>query len=168
MQLQFHQIYSFTNISFDTCYCIKNWCFLVWWTSVCQTQRWTWTISALRNATELYDTLVTDTPDKWWGPDHCTMYASTQLALIVLFLKINLDYLCAAWMAPHHSWQNHVERMIFLKLGLQSIGLMMSEGSETAESALWNCNSLAYTEWVIYLKRKLLSQYNPLSPCILM
>ena len=46
--------------------------------------------------------------------------------------------------APHHSWCNPVERrMSILNLDFQSIGLMRSEMSKTAKSALKNCNSLA-------------------------
>ena len=107
--------------------------------------------SALRHATELYHTLLTNIADKSvlflytdGGPDHRTTYVSTQLSLIALFLNFNLDYLCAARTAPHHSWRNPVERMMsILNLGFQSIGLMRSEMSETAEAALKNCNSVA-------------------------
>ena len=78
------------------------------------------------------------------GPDHRTTYISTQLSMIALFLNLNLDYLCAARTAPHHSWRNPVERMMsILNLGLQSIGLMRSEMSAEAESALKNCSSLS-------------------------
>ena len=107
--------------------------------------------SALRHSTELYHTLLTDIADKPvlflytdGGPDHRTTYVSTQLSLIALFINFNLDYLCAARTAPHHSWRNPVERMMsILNLGFQSIGLMRSEMSETAEAALKNCNSVA-------------------------
>ena len=57
---------------------------------------------------------------------------------------IALDYLCAARIAPHHSWRNPVERMMsILNLGFQSIGLMRSEMSAEAESPLKNCKSLS-------------------------
>ena len=42
-------------------------------------------------------------------PDHRLTYLSVQVALIALFRKLNLDYLCAARTAPCHSWKNPVE-----------------------------------------------------------
>ena len=73
-----------------------------------------------------------------------TTFISIQLALIALFLNLNLDCLCAARTAPHHSWRNPVECMMsILILGFQSIGLMQSPMSEKAEAALKNCNSVA-------------------------
>ena len=36
-------------------------------------------------------------------------YLSVKLSLIVLFLKLELDYLCAARTAPYHSYRNPVE-----------------------------------------------------------
>ena len=38
------------------------------------------------------------------GPDHRLTYISVQLSLISLFLRLDLDYLCAARTAPFHSW----------------------------------------------------------------
>ena len=56
------------------------------------------------------------------GPDHHLTYLSVQVALIALFRKLNLDYLCAACTAPCHSWKNPVERiMSIFNLGLQSV-----------------------------------------------
>ena len=58
------------------------------------------------------------------GPDHRLTYFSVKLSLICLFLKQDLDYLCAGRTAPHHSWRNPVERiMSILNLGLQCVGL---------------------------------------------
>ena len=45
------------------------------------------------------------------GPDHRLTYISVQISLICLFLKLDLDYLCAARNAPYHSWRNPVERI---------------------------------------------------------
>ena len=45
------------------------------------------------------------------GPDHRVTYLSVQVSLIALFLKLDLDFLCAARTAPCHSWRsgmNHV------------------------------------------------------------
>ena len=58
------------------------------------------------------------------GPDHQLTYVSVQLALVCLFLKLDLDFLCACPTAPYHSWRNPVERvMATLNLGLQCVGL---------------------------------------------
>ena len=53
------------------------------------------------------------------GPDHRLTYLSVQLSLITVFLKFDLDFLCACRTAPFHSWRNPVERiMSLLNLGL--------------------------------------------------
>ena len=39
------------------------------------------------------------------------MYVSVQVSLISLFLKQDLDFLCAARTAPAHSWNNPVEQV---------------------------------------------------------
>jgi len=58
------------------------------------------------------------------GSDHRLTYISVQLSLIYLFIKLDLNYLCAGRTAPYHSWRNPVERiMSVLNLGLQCIGL---------------------------------------------
>ena len=36
-------------------------------------------------------------------------YVTVQLSLICIFLKLDLDYLCAGHTAPYHSWRNPVE-----------------------------------------------------------
>ena len=77
------------------------------------------------------------------GPDHRITYLSVQLSLISAFLSLDLDFLCACRTAPAQSWKNPVERiMSILNLGLQSVGLMRAECTESAEQALKNCNSL--------------------------
>ena len=77
------------------------------------------------------------------GPDHRITYLSVQLTWISLFLKWDLDFLCAARTAPAQSWKNPVERvMSILNLGLQSVGLMRKECDEETEGLLKNCNSV--------------------------
>ena len=44
------------------------------------------------------------------GPDHRLTYLSVKLALIALYLKLNLDYLCAARTAPYHSYMNECKK----------------------------------------------------------
>ena len=78
------------------------------------------------------------------GPDHRLTYINVQLSLICLFLKFDLDYLCAGRTAPHHSWRNPVERLMsILNLGLQCVGLARTEMGEVFEQEVRKCNSLA-------------------------
>ena len=78
------------------------------------------------------------------GPDHHVTYLTTKLALIALFRKLNLDYLCAASTAPGNSWANPAERaMSLLNLSLQAVGLMREEMSPCHESVMQRCNNVA-------------------------
>ena len=77
------------------------------------------------------------------GPDHRLTYVSVQVSLIALFLKLDLDFLCAARTAPAHSWRNPVERvMSTLNLGLQCVGLMREKMDEEFETEAAKCKSL--------------------------
>ena len=82
------------------------------------------------------------------GPDHRLTYLSVQLSLISLFLKLDLDFLCACRTAPFHSWRNPVERvmstliMSILNLGFQSIGLMRKQAEEELEFTISKCNHM--------------------------
>ena len=78
------------------------------------------------------------------GPDHRLTYISVKLSLICLFLKLDLDYLCAGRTAPYHSWRNPVERvMSVLNLGLQCVGLARAQLSEEFEIEVSKCNNLS-------------------------
>ena len=78
------------------------------------------------------------------GPDHRLTYISVQLSLICLFLKLDLDYLCACRTAPYHSWKNPVERvMSVLNLGLQCVGLARAVLPEELEQEVRKCNTLS-------------------------
>lgn len=78
------------------------------------------------------------------GPDHRLTYISVQLSLISLFLKLDLDYLCACRTAPYHSWRNPVERvMAVLNLGLQCVGLARAEFPVPLEEEVSKCNTLS-------------------------
>ena len=78
------------------------------------------------------------------GPDHRLTYASVKLALISLFRRLDLDYVCAARTAPFHSFRNPAERvMSILNLGLQSVGLARHQlADDQLEKLVENCNSL--------------------------
>jgi hypothetical protein len=90
---------------------------------------------SLRHMTELYKILNNTNENKPYlflytdgGPDHRVTYIRVQLALIALFLKLDLDLLVAVRTPSGHSWKNPVERiMSILNLGMQSIGLMRSK-----------------------------------------
>jgi hypothetical protein len=63
--------------------------------------------SPIRHATKLVNILENEAIDRPvlflysdGGPDHRVMYLSVKLSLIALFLKRDLDYLCAARTAP--------------------------------------------------------------------
>ena len=76
-------------------------------------------------------------------PDHRLTYLSVHLFLISLFLKLDLDFLCACRTAPFHSWRNPVERLMsILNLGLQSVGLMRKEAAQEYEESISKCNNI--------------------------
>lgn len=105
---------------------------------------------SLRHMTELYKILNNTNENKPYlllytdgGPDHRVTYVRVQLALIALFLKLDLDLLIAVRTPPGHSWKNPVERiMSILNLGMQSIGLMRDELSNDLENLMKKCNSM--------------------------
>ncbi|PKK57045.1 hypothetical protein RhiirC2_721477 [Rhizophagus irregularis] len=77
------------------------------------------------------------------GPDHQVKFIKTQLALISLFLALDLNYLVAVRIPPGHSWKNPVERiMSILNLGLQCVGLMCQEMDVELEEIMLKCNSM--------------------------
>ena len=77
------------------------------------------------------------------GPDHNLTFLKTQLALISLFLSLDLDMLIAVRTALHQSWKNPCERVnCILNIKLQAIGLMRSSMSTEHEKALSTCDSM--------------------------
>lgn len=107
--------------------------------------------SSLRHMTELHQVLESVSLNKPilfifsdGSPDHRLTYISVKLSLICLFLKLDLDYLCAGRTAPYHSWRNPVERvMSVLNLGLQCIGVARSQMSEEFEKEVSKCNNIS-------------------------
>lgn len=103
----------------------------------------------IRHMTELCDILQGELmPDKSvlfiysdGGPDHRLTYLSVQLSLISLYLKLDLDHLCAARTAPCHSWRNPAERV--MSIVNQCVGLMRQEMSGDHEAAIASCNSMS-------------------------
>jgi len=49
------------------------------------------------------------------GADHILTYLPVKLSLISIFLKLDLDFLCVARTAPHHSWRNPAKSHSVLK-----------------------------------------------------
>jgi hypothetical protein len=108
--------------------------------------------SPFRHMTELYHTIsksgIISKPILFLysdgGPDHRLTYVSVQLSLICLFLKLDLDYLCACRTAPYHSWRNPVERvMSILNLGLQCVGVAREKMAEEFEKEAAKANTLS-------------------------
>jgi hypothetical protein len=100
--------------------------------------------------TELYKILINQIDHKPFlflytdgGPDHRVTYLRVQMALITIFLALDLDVLIALRTPPGHSWKNPVKRiMSTLNLGLQCIGLMRNKMDEDFETILNKCNSM--------------------------
>ena len=103
--------------------------------------------SPIRHSTELakiIDERARDKPVVFdGGPDHRVTYISVKLALIALYRKLDLDYLCAVRTAPYHSYRNPVERiMSILNLGLQAVALAQKKMPDEMEMEAAKCNSL--------------------------
>ena len=106
--------------------------------------------SPMRHMAELYSILDNQHSDKKallvytdGGPDHRVTYMSVQVSLIALFLKLDLDFLCAERTAPCHSWRNPVERITStLNLGLQCIELMREKMDDDFKTEAKKCNNL--------------------------
>ena len=113
--------------------------------------------SPLRHTTELSKALIQEscaensvTRDKSilcilsdGGPDHRLSYGSVQVALVALFIRLNLDMLIAVRTCPYQSWTNPAERiMSILNLALQNVSLQRSLMDEDSEKLIKNKNSM--------------------------
>ena len=75
------------------------------------------------------------------GPDHRPTFISAQLALLSLFLDLDLDFLCAVCTPPYNSWKNPVERiMSILNIAFQGMGVV--RGETAYDDQLKNCNNM--------------------------
>ena len=71
-------------------------------------------------------------------------YPSVKVALIYLFLRLDIDVLVAARTAPGQSWANPVERiMSLLNLALQNVAISCESSTDAVETKLRSCNSMA-------------------------
>ena len=77
------------------------------------------------------------------GPDHRLSYGSVQVALLALFICLNLDVLKAVHTCPYQSWSNTAERvMSLLNLALQNVSLERQAMSEECEKLVHNVKTV--------------------------
>ncbi|CAC5408779.1 unnamed protein product [Mytilus coruscus] len=77
------------------------------------------------------------------GPDHRLTFHAVKLSLIVLFKKLDLDFLVAGRTAPGHSWLNPAERiMSIVNIALQNVACREESRSEI-EQILRSTNSMS-------------------------
>lgn len=77
------------------------------------------------------------------GPDHRTTYNSVKLSLIVLFKRLELEFLVACRTAPGHSWANPAERiMSLLNIAFQNTALSREECNSHVEQSLKSCSGM--------------------------
>lgn len=77
------------------------------------------------------------------GPDHRVTYGAVKLSLIVLFKRMNLEFLVACRTAPGHSWANPAERiMSFLSLAFQNTALAREQASADVETVIRGFSSM--------------------------
>ena len=75
------------------------------------------------------------------GPEHRLTFVSVQLSLLALFIKLDLDFLCAVRTPPHNSWENPAERiMSILNLALQGVEIVRAKTSY--EDQLQKCSTM--------------------------
>ena len=77
------------------------------------------------------------------GPDHRTTYWSVKVALVALFIALDLDFLVAGRTAPSQSYANPAERaMSLLNLGLQNITLTREKMDNSFEQKMKSLSSI--------------------------
>ncbi|KAL3875452.1 hypothetical protein ACJMK2_033399 [Sinanodonta woodiana] len=77
------------------------------------------------------------------GPDHRVTYGAVKLSLIVLFRRLQLEFLVACRTAPGHSWTNPAERiMSLLNIAFQNTALAREHASSDVETILKTCGSM--------------------------
>ena len=78
------------------------------------------------------------------GPDHRLTFGSVQVAIVCLFLRLNLDMIVAVRCAPHQSWTNLAERcMSILNLALQNVALHRESMPEELEKCASDVSTLS-------------------------
>ena len=70
------------------------------------------------------------------GPDHCLTYLSVKVALIALFVHLDVDMLIAISTCPYQSWTNMAERVMSTpNLALQNVSLAREEMADLITSS---------------------------------
>ena len=130
---------------------------------VCLKDKVTQPSSPLRHSTELASLLLKHYSDDGLvstkpvlvvvsdgGPDHRITYASVQVALICLFISLNLDMLVVGRTCPYQSWQNIAERiMSTLNLALMNVSLARKELPQALELLIRNKKTMAEVRQMI-------------------
>ncbi|KAL3865743.1 hypothetical protein ACJMK2_043103 [Sinanodonta woodiana] len=76
------------------------------------------------------------------GPDHRVTYGAVKFSLIVLFRRLQLEFLVACRTAPGHSWTNPAERiMSLLNIAFQNTALARELASSDVETILKTCGT---------------------------
>lgn len=113
--------------------------------------------NAFRHSAELFNRIKLEMEDVTpllfgitdGGPDHNTMHVSTQLALIALFLALDLDFLCFARTPPNFSVINPVERfMCVANIALNGVALAREPVGEHERLVKNLCSKSAWREAV--------------------
>ena len=108
--------------------------------------------SPFRHSRELADLFRTASdPDKKvlllytdGGPNHRVTFGSVQLALVCLFMELDLDQLIAVRTCASQSWINPAERcMSLLNLALQHVSLSRAAMDEDKEKLAKSCTTMA-------------------------
>ena len=85
------------------------------------------------------------------GTDHRLSYGSVQVALLALFIQLNLDVLIAVRTCPYQSWSNTAERrMSLLNLALQNVSLERQAMSEECEKLVHNVKTMKELRTITY------------------
>ena len=85
------------------------------------------------------------------GPDHRVTYMSVKLALIALFIELNLDVLISFRTAPSNSWANPVERiMSIVNIGLQGVGGMRTRRSDEFEKSCQYEKLMCFFKYLVF------------------
>lgn len=102
------------------------------------------------------------------GPDHrCTFY-TVKVALLQIFLQLNLDFLIAFRTAPNNSWLNPAERvMSVLNLALQHCALERDEMDKPFEDRVKYENTMQGIRNLAKMKDGFQAQYeNSMKSCL--
>ena len=126
--------------------------------------------SPMRHSTELIKILTSQNKEKNpvlllysdGGPDHRIVYLEVQLALLALFIFLDLDCLHAVRTAPYQSFHNPVERcMSTLNLGLQFVSLARAKMDDDTEKILNKCSSIQSIREKPEIKLKFIESITP-------